>query len=108
MKEVNPHALSGIATSVANTGVFLGTGILQPLVGWTIDRAGLAQGAAAQYHAGMLIFFACVVFGFVASLRVRETYCRYLRHLKPTKFNETGLTGFFRFTGLRISQKFSF
>lgn len=79
VKEVNPHALSGIATSVANTGVFLGTGILQPLVGWTIDRAGLAQGAATQYHAGMLIFFACVVFGFIASLRVRETYCRYLR-----------------------------
>ncbi len=79
VKEVNPHALSGIATSVANTGVFLGTGILQPLVGWTIDRAGLAQGAAAQYHAGMLIFFACVVFGFVGSLRVRETYGRYLR-----------------------------
>ncbi len=78
VKEVNPHALSGIATSVANTGVFLGTGILQPLVGWTIDRAGLAQGAAAQYHAGVLIFFACVVFGFVGSLRVRETRCRYL------------------------------
>jgi sugar phosphate permease len=79
VKEVNPHALSGIATSVANTGVFLGTGILQPLVGWTLDRAGLAQGAAAQYHAGMLIFFGCVVFGFVGSLRVRETWCRYLQ-----------------------------
>jgi sugar phosphate permease len=79
VKEVNPHALSGIATSVANTGVFLGTGILQPLVGWTIDRAGLASGAAAQYRAGMLIFFGCVVFGFAASLRVRETWCRYLR-----------------------------
>jgi sugar phosphate permease len=78
VKEVNPHALSGIATSVANTGVFLGTGILQPLVGWTIDRAGMAQGAAAQYHAGMLTLFVCVVFGFVGSLRVRETYCRYL------------------------------
>ncbi len=78
VKEVNPHALSGIATSVANTGVFLGTGILQPLVGWTIDRAGLSQGAAVQYHMGIVIFFACVVLGFAGSLRVRETYCRYL------------------------------
>ncbi len=77
-KEVNRHALSGIATSVVNTGVFLGTGILQPLVGWTIDRAGLTQGAAAQYHLGMLIFFAFAVFGFAGSLRIRETYCRYL------------------------------
>ena len=78
VKEVNRHALSGIATSVANTGVFLGTGILQPLVGWTIDRAGSGQGAAMQYRLGILIFFAFVVFGFLATLRVRETYCRYL------------------------------
>ena len=77
VKEVNPHALSGMATSVVNTGVFLGTGILQPLVGWTIDRAGPAPGAN-PYHLGMLIFFACVAAGFMASLRVRETYCRYV------------------------------
>jgi MFS family permease len=66
-----------MATSVVNTGVFLGTGILQPLVGWTLDRAGTSQGAAAQYQLGILIFFACVVAGFVGSLRVRETWCRY-------------------------------
>ena len=79
-KEVNKHALSGIATSIVNTGVGLGTGILQPLVGWTIDRAEPAQNAAMQYHLGMLIFFGFAVFGFVASLRVRETYCRYVHH----------------------------
>ena len=79
VKEVNPHALSGIATSVANTGVFLGTGILQPLVGWTIDRAALTD-VGARYSAGMWIFFGFVVLGFVGGLRVRETYCRYLRH----------------------------
>jgi MFS family permease len=78
VKEVNPHALSGMATSVVNTGVFLGTGILQPLVGWTLDRAGASQGAAAQYHLGILIFFVCVVAGFAGSLRVRETWCRYI------------------------------
>lgn len=79
VKEVNPHALSGMATSVVNTGVFLGTGILQPLVGWTLDRAGTSQGAAAQYQQGILIFFACTAAGFVGSLRVRETWCRYVR-----------------------------
>src|SRR3989344_2334877 len=79
VKEVNPHALSGMATSVVNTGVFLGTGILQPLVGWTLDRAGTSQGAAAQYQFGILIFFACIVAGFAGSLRVRETRCRYVR-----------------------------
>lgn len=78
VKEVNPHALSGMATSVVNTGVFLGTGILQPLVGWTLDRAGPGGGAAAQYQLGMGIFFACAAAGFAGSLRVRETWCRYV------------------------------
>lgn len=78
VKEVNPHAVSGMATSVVNTGVFLGTGLLQPLVGWTLDRADTALGAAAQYRAGMLIFFGCAVLGCVGALRVRETYCRYV------------------------------
>ena len=77
VKEVNPHALSGMATSVANTGAFLGTGILQPLVGWAIDRAH-ASHAADLYQTGMLIFLTCVVIGLLGSLRVRETYCRYI------------------------------
>ena len=38
-KEVNRPEHSGIATSVANTGIFLGTGILQPLVGWRSTAA---------------------------------------------------------------------
>jgi sugar phosphate permease len=80
VKEVNPHALSGMATSVVNTGAFLGAGILQPLVGWAIDTASQdhATDAIAQYRAGMLILFGFVVLGFAASLRIRETYCRYV------------------------------
>lgn len=77
VKEVNPHALSGMATSVANTGAFLGTGILQPLVGWAIDRAQAAP-TTASYQTGLLIFLACVVVGLLGSLRVRETHCRYI------------------------------
>ena len=37
-KEVNRPEHSGIATSVVNVGIFLGTGILQPLVGAILDR----------------------------------------------------------------------
>lgn len=70
VKEVNPHALSGIATSVANTGAFLGTGILQPLVGRSIDLSG-------SYSAGLWILFGFAAVGFVGALRIRETYCRY-------------------------------
>jgi len=71
VKEVNPHALSGMATSVANTGAFLGTGILQPLVGRSIDLSG-------SYTTGLWILFGFAAVGFVGALRIRETYCRYL------------------------------
>jgi sugar phosphate permease len=84
VKEVNPHALSGMATSVANTGAFLGTGILQPWVGWAIDRAVQARNIGtsltqADYQTGMWILFAFVALGFVATLYIRETYCRYVQ-----------------------------
>lgn len=70
-KEVNPHALSGMATSVANTGAFLGTGILQPLVGWSIDVSG-------NYVAGLWILFGFGVIGILGALKVRETYYQYV------------------------------
>jgi len=70
-KEVNPHALSGMATSLANTGAFLGTGILQPLVGFSVDITG-------GYTAGLWILFGFAVLGLVGALRIRETYCRYV------------------------------
>lgn len=83
VKEVNPHALSGMATSVANTGAFLGAGILQPLVGYALDRtaAGAAGGAlgAGDYRVGLTVLFGFVLLGFAGTLFIRETYCRYLR-----------------------------
>lgn len=82
VKEVNRHALSGMATSVANTGAFLGTGILQPLVGRTIDAAaGIRGGTAAiggDYQSGLWILFAFALLGVLSGLRLTETYCRYV------------------------------
>ena len=83
VKEVNPHALSGMATSVANTGAFLGAGILQPLVGYALDHtaAGGPGGAlhASDYRVGLYVLFGSVLIGFTATLFIRETYCRYVR-----------------------------
>lgn len=82
-KEVNRHALSGMATSVVNTGAFLGTGILQPLTGWMIDRAAgthpttVAAHTLADYRAGLGSMLAFATMGLVATLFIRETYCRY-------------------------------
>ena len=41
-KEVNRPEHSGMATSVVNLGIFLGAGILQPLVGVVLDRGRAA------------------------------------------------------------------
>ena len=38
-KEANDPEHSGIATAIVNMGIFLGAGVLQPVVGWVLDRA---------------------------------------------------------------------
>ncbi len=85
-KEVNPPLLSGMATSVVNVGVFLGPAILQPLVGWAMDRSLQVSGgtmlngvkiyAAADFEIGIVLMTASAFFGFLATLLVRETGCR--------------------------------
>ncbi|MFA7398901.1 MAG: MFS transporter [Sideroxydans sp.] len=81
-KEVNPHALSGMATSVVNIGAFLGTAIMQPLVGWAIDRAhldaGIAPLALSDYQYGVAILMGFSLLGLVATFFIRETNCRYV------------------------------
>ncbi|GAB4126517.1 MAG: MFS transporter [Sideroxydans sp.] len=79
-KEVNPPALSGMATSVVNVGAFLGTALLQPLVGWAIDRAHAGSTlppGLADYQSGMALMFGFSLMGLLAILFVRETHCRY-------------------------------
>jgi MFS family permease len=80
-KEVNPHALSGMATSVVNVGAFLGTAIMQPLVGWVIDHAHSGLGdtplGISDYRAGLAILIGFALMGLIATLFIRETYCRY-------------------------------
>jgi len=80
-KEVNRHALSGMATSLVNTGAFLGAAILQPLVGWAIDRAAGGAGESltlAHYQIGIGVLAGFALFGWLASFTLRETNCRYV------------------------------
>lgn len=77
-KEVNPHALSGMATSVVNIGAFMGTAIMQPLVGWAIDHAGSVPHGAGDYQGGIAILLGFSLMGLIATLFIRETYCRYV------------------------------
>jgi hypothetical protein len=89
-KEVNPPLLSGMATSVVNVGVFLGPSILQPLVGWTMDRGwdgAMAEGArlyAPSAYVNGLIILATAALGAIATLFVRETGFRNIWTEKPS------------------------
>lgn len=80
-KEVNPPALSGMSTSVVNVGAFLGTAIMQPLVGWAIDHAHAGSPSSplglGDYQGGIAILLAFSLMGLIATLFIRETYCRY-------------------------------
>jgi sugar phosphate permease len=67
-KEVNQPAVSGMATSVVNTGIFLGVGLLQPLVGWAIDLDG--------YDSVVKVMLVFVCFGLACTFFIKETYCK--------------------------------
>jgi sugar phosphate permease len=71
-KEVNRPEHSGIATAVVNVGIFLGTGILQPLVGFALDRARAAGDPAAAWERGIPILAGAAALGAMFTLLVRE------------------------------------
>ncbi len=71
-KEVNRSEHSGIATSVVNVGIFLGTGILQPLVGWVLDKGQAAGDVAGAWERAMLLLGGAATFGALMTLLVRD------------------------------------
>lgn len=82
-KEVAAPALSGMAISVVNTGLFLGAAIMQPLFGWVLDRywqgsssAGVNLYTAVGYQHAMQLMAGFAVIALIASLRIRETGAR--------------------------------
>ncbi len=75
-KEVNRPEHSGMATSVVNLGIFLGTGILQPLVGAALDRARLAGNAWQGWDHALWIMAGAAAFGAACSWLVRGVPAR--------------------------------
>jgi sugar phosphate permease len=89
-KEVNPPALSGMSTSVTNMGGFLAGALLQPAVGWIMDRrwsGAVADGvriyALDDYRWGLVLLAAATWFGAAAAWRIRETNCRNIWQEQP-------------------------
>ncbi len=71
-KEVNRPGHSGIATSIVNVGIFLGTGILQPLTGAVLDRGRATGEVAAAWDTAILVLAGSAAFGAAMTFLVRE------------------------------------
>jgi sugar phosphate permease len=71
-KEVNRAEHSGIATSVDNVGIFLGTGVLQPLVGAVLDRGRAAGDPTGGWDTAIAVLAGSAAFGAVMTLFIRD------------------------------------
>jgi MFS family permease len=82
-KESVPPRLGGTVSGIANMGVMLGGMLMQPFVGYMLDRhwtGALADGVRvydfAAYRAGFATMIAWGVLSLVLLAFVRETWCR--------------------------------
>ena len=82
-KESLPLRLTGTASGVCNMGPLVGGMLLQPAVGWMLDRhwtGALANGArtydAAAYQAGFSLIFGAVMVSILLIAFLRETNCK--------------------------------
>jgi len=84
-KESVPARLAGTVNGVINMGVISGPTLLQPAVGWMLDRSwdgALLQGIRiydlAAYRAGFLLMLAWAMLSLVLLFFTRETRCRQI------------------------------
>jgi len=82
-KESSPAALAGTAGGIANMGNMLGGMIMQPAVGWMLDRrwgGTLANGVRVYdfdaYRAGFALMLVWLAAALLLLVFVRETHCR--------------------------------
>ena len=77
VREIMPNHVRGTAMGYTNLMcIFIGAPIVQPLIGWWLDKE-LAQTTttALAYQHALIIIPVCLAIGFVAAFFVRETYC---------------------------------
>jgi len=82
-KESAPAALAGTAGGIANMGNMLGGMLMQPAVGWMLDRhwsGTFANGVRVYdfgaYRAGFTLMLAWLAAALILLVFVRETHCR--------------------------------
>lgn len=90
-KESVPPEFTGTVSGLINTGVILGPAILQPAVGWMLDRSwnGLVQNGARiyelpAYRAGFSLMIVWAAVATILLVFTRETHCRPLTGRRPS------------------------
>jgi len=83
IKESVPARLTGTASGLINTGVMMGAMVLQPAVGWMLDRhwQGAQEGGVrlydlAAYQTGFALLLGWVAVSLILISLSRETYCK--------------------------------
>ena len=86
VKESVPEHLAGTAAGVCNMGVMFGPMLLQPSVGWVLDRywqgtmvAGVRTYAFGAYRAGFMFLLVWAVVALVCLAFSQETRCRQVK-----------------------------
>jgi sugar phosphate permease len=84
-KESAPVHLTGTASGVVNMGVMMGPMLLQPAVGWMLDRswdgetsAGVRIYSLEAYQSGFGLMLAWLALAMILILFTRETHCRHM------------------------------
>jgi sugar phosphate permease len=84
-KESVPTHLSGTISGVINMGIMMGATVLQPAVGWVLDRrweGALLEGvriySLSAYQAGFGLMMAWIFLALVLLFFTRETRCRQM------------------------------
>lgn len=85
-KESVPDHLAGTISGVINMGVMAGPMLLQPAVGWMLDRqwqgqmqTGVRIYGLQAYQAGFAMMLAWLALSLILLLFARETHCRQLQ-----------------------------
>ena len=82
VKESVPPSLAGTVSGVCNMGVMLGPMVLQPAIGWILDRNWMGRMAGgvriydlAAYRWGFILMVAWAISAALLILCAKETHC---------------------------------
>ncbi len=82
-KESVPVHLSGTVTGIVNMGVMIGPTLLQPAIGWVLDRnwqgetaRGVRVFSLEAYQSGFLLMIIWMSVSFLLLFLTKETFCR--------------------------------